>query len=184
MLVLAGIAGGLGSVSAATDPGVRAVGVYPITLPGLSGPEASPKALLWCRGTDLVGVVVPDDKGNGCSSPKRSAPGAMLLRDGRCDAGGVVSFGFLVGRKAWVYGGTGRTPVERTVWLLHRFEGSVVAGQLKGVLVQVDVNHPGYAFQPTTVETGSLPEQQASFPDETTWRGGIDQAFCLAAGEP
>lgn len=183
MLVLAGVAGGLGSVSAATDPGVRPVGVYPIVLPGLTaGPEVRPKALLWCRGADLLGVVVPDDTGNGCgnSSPKRVAPGAVLLRDGRCEAGGgTVSFGFLVSRKAWVFPSAGGTPVERTVWLLHRFEGSVQSGQLKGTLVQVDIDHPGQPFQRKTIEAGSLTEQQASFADEAAWRGGIDQAFCV-----
>ncbi len=104
MLVLAGFACCLGSVSAASEPGVRPVGVYPFALPGLMArPDARPKALLWCQGANLMGVVVPDDTGNDCgtASPKRSAPGALLLRDGRCESDGtMVSFGFLVPRKA------------------------------------------------------------------------------------
>jgi hypothetical protein len=71
------------------------------------------------------------------------------------------------------------------VWLVLRFDGSLKAGQLTGALVQVDVNHPGLPFQKTSVEAEALPrEQQASFTDETTWRSGIEQTFCLAAGEP
>jgi hypothetical protein len=187
-LVLIGIAGCLASVSAASEPSVKPVGVYPFLLPGFSvGPDAKSKALLWCQGLNLMGVVVPDEKSNNCgtASQKRFAPRAFLLRDGRCEPdGSILSFGFLVSRKAWVFEAAGGVPEVRTVWLLHRFEGSLKAGQLKGVLVQVDVNHPGYSFQRKSVEVEALPAEQTSFTGETAWRGGIEQTFCLAVGGP
>jgi hypothetical protein len=188
VLVITGIAGCLASVPAASEPGVKPVGVYPFLLPGLVGsPDATPKALLWCQGGNLMGVVVPDEKTAECGSTpqKRPAPSAFLLRDGRCEPdGSTISFGFLVSRKAWVYESAGRTPEERTVWLLHRFEGSLKAGQLKGVLVQVDVNHPGYPFQRKSVEVEGLAAEQASFADDAAWHSGLAQTFCLAAGVP
>jgi len=187
-LVLFGVVAGLSSVSAASEPGVKPVGVFPLLLPGDSvGGDTRPKAMLWCQGVTLMGVVVPDERSNDCgtASPKRLAPTAFLLRDGRCESDGTkVSFGFLVSRKAWVFESGGRTPVERKVWLLHRFEGSLKAGQLKGVLVQVDIHHPGYSFERKSVEVEALPGEQASFADEPAWLGGIGQTYCLAAGEP
>jgi len=187
-LVLIGIAGCLASVSAASDPGVKALGAYPLPLPGLSANTgATPRVLLWCQGVNLMGVVVPDEKASGCgtASQKRVRPGAFLLRDGRCEAdGGTVSFGFLVSRKAWVYESGGRVPEARTVWLLHRFEGSLRAGELKGALVQVDINHPGHPFQKTSAEVAALPSEQPSFTDEAAWRSGIAQTYCLATGGP
>lgn len=187
-LVLFGVTAVLPSASAASEPGVKPVGVFPLLLPGDSvGPDARPKAMLWCQGGTLMGVVVPDERSNDCgtASPKRLAPTAFLVRDGRCESDGAkVSFGFLVSRKAWVFESGGRTPVERKVWLLHRFEGSLKAGQLKGVLVQVDVNHPGYAFQKLKVEADAVTTEQEAFNDESTWRSGMAQTFCLASGEP
>jgi hypothetical protein len=186
LVVLIGGAGWLASVPVASEPNVKPVGVYPFLLPGLSAsPEATPKALLWCQGVNLMGIVVPDEKSNDCGTASQKRPRAFVLRDGRCGAeGGAVSFGFLVSRKAWVFDSARRIPEERTVWLLHRFEGSLRAGQLKGVLVQVDVDHPGYSFQRKSVEVEALPGEQASFTDEATWRSGIAQTFCLAAGGP
>jgi hypothetical protein len=144
-------------------------------------------ALLWCQGSKLVGVVVPDEKLNDCGSgsQKRSAARALLVRDGRCEGDGTsVSFGFLVSRKAWVFLEAGRAPEERTVWLLNRFEGSLKAGQLKGAMVQVDVNHPGFPFQRKSVEAEALQMEQASFSDEAAWRGSMSQTYCLSASEP
>jgi hypothetical protein len=179
---------GLTSLLTAAEPGISPVGVFPFLVPGLSaGPSAKPEALLWCQGSKLLGVVVPDDKLKDCGSgsQKRSAPRALLVRDGRCDAeGSAVSFGFLVSRKAWVFVEGGRSPEERTVWLLNRFEGVLKARQLRGALVQVDVNHPGYAFQRKVVEAEALHEEQASFSDETAWRGTMLQTYCLSTSEP
>jgi hypothetical protein len=95
-----------------------------------------------------------------------------------------VSFGFLVSRKAWVFVEAGRAPEGRTVWQLNRFEGSLKSGQLKGALVQVDVNHPGYPFQRKAVEAEALPMEQRSFADEAGWRTSMSQAYCLATSEP
>lgn len=188
MVVSLGIACCLGSISAATEPSVKPVGIYPLGFPGLPAkPDGKPRAMLWCQGSNLIGVVVTNDKSKDCgsASQRQSVPSALLLRDGRCDSdGGTVSFGFLLPRKAWTYEAAGRAPVERTVWLLHRFEGSLKAGQLKGVLVQVDVNHPGYQFQKTSVEAQALSEEQGVFTGESAWRGAIAQAFCLATAEP
>ena len=187
-LALVGLTCGLGMVSSASETAVKPAGVYVFSLPGLSpSPEAKAKALLWCQGGNLVGVVVPDAQSKECgvASHRRSVPSALLLRDGRCESdGSTVSFGLLASRKAWVYERSGRVPVERKVWLLHRFEGSLKDGQLRGVLVHVDVNHPGYAFEKKSIEADSLSEEQGAFPDETAWRNGIAQAFCLEAGEP
>lgn len=189
-LLLVGIVSCLGSVSEAAAQSVRPLGAFPFALPGsAAGRDAQPKALLWCQGATLVGVVVPETKSIDCTAAgqkKRAAPRALLLRDGRCEAGGSgVSFGLLVSRKAWVFDSSKRTPQERTVWLLLRFEGSVKSGQLTGALVQVDVDHPGLPFQRTSVEAEALPsEPQTPFADETTWRSGIAQTFCLAADEP
>jgi hypothetical protein len=186
--VLVGLACCLGPVSKASEPGVRPAGVFAFSLPGLSAsPAAKAKALLWCQGSNLVGVLVPDARSQDCSSAsqRRSAPSALLLRDGRCESGGsTVSFGLLAARKAWVFEASGRVPVERKVWLLHRFEGSLQGGQLKGVLVHVDVNHPGYPFEKKSIEAETLSDEQAPFGDETAWRSGMAQAFCLEAGEP
>ena len=188
-LVLVGIVSCLGSLSEAAEQTVKPLGAFPFAIPGSAGSrDVQPKALLWCQGASLVGVVVPDAKAVDCGAggQKRSAPRALLLRDGRCEAGGpAVSFGLLVSRKAWVFDSSVRTPQERTVWLLLRFEGAVKAGQLTGALVQVDVSHPGLPFQKTSVEADASPrEEQASFTDETTWHSGMAQTFCLAAGEP
>lgn len=180
--------GGVASLVTAAEPGVRGAGAFPFLVPGLSaGPSAKPVALLWCQAGKLLGVIVPDDKLNDCGSgsQKRSAPRALLVRDGRCEADGTsVSFGFLVPRKAWVFAEGGRAPGERTVWLLNRFEGSLKATQLKGAMVQVDVNHPGYPFQRKSVETEALQMEQASFSDESAWRGSMSQTYCLSASEP
>jgi hypothetical protein len=186
-VALAVLACSCSSAVRAAEPTVKPVGVFAFSLPGLSQrPEAKAKTLLWCQGANLVGVVVPDAKSAECgTSPRRSVPSAVLLRDGRCDAdGGTVSFGLLAARKAWVYEPSGRVPVEHTVWLLHRFEGSLKTGQLTGVLVSVDVNHPGFPFEKRSIAAPALTEDQAPFADETAWRSGITQAFCLETGEP
>jgi hypothetical protein len=184
--VLIGLAGSLASVSAADEQSVRPAGVFPLVLPGQSvSPGAPAKAHLWCQGANLVGIVVPNEKAESCNGAAQKRPSAVLLRDGRCEPdGSSVSFGFLLSRKAWVYEASGREPEERTLWLLHRFEGSLAAGQLKGALVQVDVNHPGYSFQKTKVEAEALPGSQAPFADSAAWRSGLSQTYCLAMGEP
>lgn len=188
VLAVAAVAatGGLPSESAASEAAVTAAGAYPFPLPGITAPpESPPKALLWCQGQKLLGVVVPDDRSRDCGAAPQKRPWAILLQDGRCGAdGGTVSFGFLLSRKTWVVESAARVPVEHTVWLLHRFEGSVKDEGLRGVLVQVDISHPGHAFQRKTVEIPALPEEQASFPDEGAWRGGVSQRFCLAAEGP
>jgi hypothetical protein len=187
-LAFIGMCCGLASSLSAAEPGVRPVGVFPFLVPGLSaGPSARPVALLWCQGSRLVGVVVPDEKLNDCGSgsAKRSAARALLVRDGRCEAdGGSVAFGFLVSRKAWVFVEAGRAPEGRTVWQVNRFEGSLKSGQLKGALVQVDVNHPGYPFQRKGVEAEAVPTEQLSFADESAWRGSMSQTYCLSTSEP
>jgi hypothetical protein len=190
-LLLVGMVSCLFSVSEAAEQSVKPLGVFPFVLPGLAASrDAQPKAFLWCQGATLLGVVVPETKNVDCNvaGQKRAAPRALLLRDGRCETGGTaVSFGLLVSRKAWVFDSAARTPTpqERTAWLLLRFEGSVKTGELTGAVVQVDVSHPGLPFQRTSVEAAALAsESQASFADETTWRNGIAQTSCLAAGEP
>jgi hypothetical protein len=188
LLVLLGLAGSVGSASAATDSTAKPVGVYPLSLQGFSvsgGPQ--PKAHLWCQGVNLLGFVVPDEKSTECGTAahKGSAPRALPLRDGRCEGdGSAVSFGFLESRKAWVFDAAGRKRVDRIVWLLYRFEGSLTAGRLKGALVQVDVNHPGSPFQSRNVDAQTLPDEQASFADEAAWRSGVAQAVCLVTGGP
>lgn len=187
-LLLVGVVSCLASVSETADQSVKPLGVFPFALPGTTaGRDVQSKALLWCQGANLVGVLVPDTKGIDCSAAgqKRTAPRALLLRDGRCDALGVVSFGLLVSRKAWVFDPTIKTPQERTVWQVLRFDGSVKGSQLTGGLVQVDVNHPGLPFQKANVEAEALHgDEQASFADEAAWRSGVTQTYCLAAGEP
>lgn len=190
MLVLVGAAGCLCQVrgAAAAEPGLTPVGSYSFLLPGFqTGPDARPKAALWCHGADLLGVVVLDGKTADCgtASQKKSAPRAFLLRDGRCSSDGhAVSFGFLVARQAWVFESPGRMPPQRTAWLLQRFEGSLAGGRLTGVLVQVDVDHPGHAFQTYKVEGDAVSGEQASFADEAAWRSGMAQTLCLAAVGP
>jgi hypothetical protein len=189
LLVLVLIGSSLGSVAQAAEPSVTPRGAYPFLLPGLPAtPDAQPKVLLWCQGVKLVGVVVPGegrDK-SGIATQNRPAPTACVLRDGRCKPDGSgVSFGFLLPLKAWVFESPARTPPEeRTAWLLHRFEGSLQAGQLKGVLVQVDVNHPGYSFRESRIEADTLPEVQASFADENGWLGSVARSYSLAQSEP
>src|SRR5262245_25228664 len=99
-LLLVGVASCLGSAAQAADSGVKPLGVFPLALGGSAASrDASPKAFLWCQGASLVGVVVADTKSVDCSAAKqkRSAPRALVLRDGRCEAGGgAVSFGLLV----------------------------------------------------------------------------------------
>ena len=187
VLVLTGT--GLGSAAQAAELSVRPLGAYPFLLPGLpSTLDAKPKALLWCHGVKLVGVVVPGEgrDGSGIAAQNRPAPTALVLRDGRCEPdGGGVSFGFLLPLKAWVFESPARTPPEeRTAWLLHRFAGSLQAGVLKGVLVQVDVNHPGYSFRESRIEVDALPEAQASFTDENGWLGSVARTYSLAQSEP
>jgi hypothetical protein len=187
VLVLTGT--GLGSAAQAAEPAVKPLGAYPFILPGLpASPNARPKVLLWCHGAKLVGVVVPGE-GRPRPGPEAQpppAPTALLLRDGRCAPDGSgVSFGFLLPVQAWVFeSATRKPPAERTAWLLHRFEGSVQAGLLKGVLVQVDVNHPGYAFRESRLEVETLPEAQASFTDEGGWLGSVERAYSLAPSNP
>jgi hypothetical protein len=187
-LVLVCVVSWLGSPSEAAEQAVKPIGVFPLVLPGsAANREAAPKAHLWCQSAGLVGVLVPDTKPVDCSASgqKRSAPRALLLRDGRCDAeGGAVSFGLLVSRKAWVFDSSVPKPQERTVWQLFRFEGSVKASHLAGALVQVDVSHPGLPFQKASVEAEALSDEQASFADEAAWRGSLGQTFCLVTSEP
>src|SRR5262245_16043292 len=166
---------------------VRSVGTYSFPLSGLSiDVGVRPRVLLWCQGISLLGVVLPDDANVECgsASQKRQLPRAFGLRDGRCEADGrTISFGFLVSRKAWLYGTTGKGPEERSALLLHRFEGSMQEGRLKGALVQVDVSHPGYAFQKKIVESEQLTSEQLSFPDEAAWQAGIAQSYCVSPAE-
>jgi hypothetical protein len=187
-LLFVGIAGCLASLSDAADQGIKPLGVFPFALAGpAANRDAAPRAFLWCQGASLVGFVVPDAKSAECSAAgqKHSAPRALVLRDGRCEAGGTaVSFGLLVSRKAWVFDPAVKTPQERTTWQVLRFEGAVRGTQLTGSLVQVDVSHPGLPFQKTSVEAEALAQEQASFADEAAWRSGAVQTYCLATGEP
>ena len=167
-------------------PGVKAVGIYPLSLPGLQAvPAGRAKVLLWCSGVKLLGVMVPEEwrQKAGTGTQSRSA---ILLRDGRCEAdGSSVSFGFLVPMRAWIFDTAARTPPEeRTTWLLHRFQGTVSERQLKGALVQADVNHPGFAFRDAKVEVGALGEEQASFPDENGWLQDVARTFSVVHAEP
>jgi hypothetical protein len=173
----------------AATPGVKAVGIYPLFLPGLQAvPAGRPKVLLWCSGVKLLGVMVPGEPRQKASTGAqgRTLPSAILLRDGRCEADGSgVSFGFLVPMKAWVFEAAVRTPPEeRTTWLLHRFQGTVSDRLLKGMLVQADVSHPGFAFREASVEVGTLAEDQASFADEKGWLEDMMRAFTLVHAEP
>ena len=83
-----------------------------------------------------------------------------------------------------MYPASGRPRQARTVWLLHRFEGSVHDGRLKGTMVQVDVAHPGHSFQNSPVEVEGSSSDQASFPGEEEWHGNVAQTFCLATDAP
>lgn len=172
----------------APAPQVKPAGAYEFLLPGLqTSAEAKPKAFLWCHAARLVGVVVPSDVRDpaGGGAANRSLPSALVLRDGRCGADGQLSFGFLVPVKGWVFESAARTPpAERTTWLLHRFEGSLQGGVLKGTLVQVDVNHPGYAFREAKIEGATLPDPQAPFADEAEWLASMTRAFSFGPGEP
>ena len=173
----------------AAAPGVRAVGVYPLLLPGLQAvPAGRPRVLLWCSGAKLLGIMVTDESRQkvGTGAQSRSLPSAILLRDGRCEADGSgVSFGFLVPMKAWIFDDAVRTPpVERTTWLLHRFQGTVSERLLKGALVQADVSHPGFAFRETKVEVGALTEDQPSFADENGWLDDVTRTFSIVRAEP
>ena len=171
-------------------PGVKAVGVYPLSLPGLQAvPAGRPKVLLWCSGAKLLGVMVPDETARqkaGNAPQGKSLPSVVLLRDGRCEADGSgVSFGFIVPMKAWIFDTAVRTPPEeRTTWLLHRFQGAVSDRVLKGTLLQVDVSHPGFAFREAKVEAEVLAEDQATFADENGWLEDMARAFSLVRAEP
>lgn len=173
----------------AAGPGVKAIGIYPLVLPGLQAvPAGRPRVHLWCHGVKLLGVMVPDEsqQKSVASGQGRLLAPALLLRNGRCEAdGGGVSFGFLVPMKAWIFDSAVRTgPEERTTWLLHRFQGTVSDRQLKGVLVQVDVSHPGFAFPEAKVEVEALGEDQSSFADEKGWLEDIARTVSIVRGEP
>lgn len=188
LAVLVLMASSLVSAEQAAGPGVKAIGVYPLLLPGLQAvPTGRPKVLLWCHGVKLLGVMVPEDSPKAVPTTQgRSLPSAVLLRDGRCETdGGGVSFGFVVPMKAWIFdAGVRAAPEERTTWLLHRFQGTVSERQLRGVLVQADVSHPGFAFREAKVETGALGEDQASFADEKAWLDDITRTVSVVRGEP
>lgn len=177
------------SAEQAAGPAVKAIGVYPFLLPGLQAvPAGRPKVLLWCHGVKLLGVMVPEDSQPraGATTQGRSLSSAVLLRDGRCETdGGGVSFGFVVPMKAWIFdSGARAAPEERTTWLLHRFQGTVSERQLKGVLVQADVSHPGFAFREAKVEADALGEDQASFADEKNWLEHVGRTVSVVRGEP
>ena len=173
----------------AAGPGVKAIGVYPLLLPGLQAlPAGRPKVSLWCQGTKLLGIMVPDETQQKAATAAqgRSLPSAVLLRNGRCESdGSAVSFGFLLPMKAWIFDNAARMPPEeRTTWLLHRFQGTAGDRQLKGMLVQVDVSRPGSAFTDAKVEVEALSEQQASFADEKGWLEDVARTFSVVRGEP
>lgn len=187
--VLLLLGSGLAAAEPAGDgPGVRAMGVYPLVLPGLQAiPAGRPKVQLWCHGAKLVGVMVPDEAPQKAptSAQGRALPSALLLRDGRCGSDGDLSFGFLLPMRAWIFDAGARgAPEERTTWLLHRFQGALSDRQLRGVLVQVDVSHPGFAFPELKVEAEALGEEQASFADEKAWLEGIARMVSLVRSEP
>jgi len=189
MAVLLLVGSSLAPAEQPTVAGVRAMGVFPLQLPGLQAiPAGRPKVHLWCRGTKLLGVMVPDESQPRAvaSAQGRSLPSAVLLRDGRCEAeGGGVSFGFLVPMRAWIFDTAVRTaPEERITWLLHRFQGAVSDHQLKGVLVQVDISHPGLAFREEKVEAEALTEEQTSFGDEKVWLEDVARTVSLVRTEP
>jgi hypothetical protein len=173
----------------ATGSGVKAVGVYPLLVPGLQAvPAGRPKLRLWCNGQRLLGVMAPEESQQKAvtASQERSLPSAVLLRDGRCDAdSGSVSFGFLLPVRAWIFDTAARTaPEVRTTWLLHRFQGTVSDRRLKGVLVQVDVSHPGLPFLEAKVEAGALGEDQTSFADEKGWLEDVARTSNVVRSEP
>ena len=187
VLVLMG--SGFVAAEQAAEPGVKPIGVYPLLLPGLQSiPAGRPRVFLWCHGVKLLGVMVPDERQQKAvtTAQGRSLPSAILLRDGRCETdGGGVSFGFLVPMRTWLFDTAGRTaPEERTTWLLHRFQGTLSDRRLKGVLVQVDVNHPGFAFPEAKVEVDALGEDQASFADEKRWLEEVAQTLSVVRSEP
>ncbi len=178
----------LGSPTLAAEPAVKPLGAFPFRLPGLTGsPDAQPSIQLWCHGLRLVGAVLPEGAraepagGAAAARPLRSA---YLLRDGRCDADGSISFGFLVPLKAWVFESAGRGLEERSTWLLYRFQGALASGQLKGTLVRVDIHHPGHAFQEQKVEAQATAESPAPYADENEWRGALARSYTLASSEP
>ena len=182
-----GAAVAVATVSTTLAADVKPVGAFQFPLSGLSVDVGEkPHVLLWCQGLTLLGVVVPDDRTADCGTPpqRRVLPRAFLLRDGRCEAdGSSISFGFIVSRRAWLFESGGRVPEERVALLLHRFEGSARGSQLTGSLVQVDVSHPGYAFQKRNVDAGLLPAEQPTYADEAAWRAAVAQTYCLASGE-
>jgi hypothetical protein len=186
VLVLVGCC--LGQAAQAAEPSVKPVGAYSFRLPGLAAStDAKPRVLLWCHGVKLVGVVTPEGghEDGGVVPQSKPLHAAFLVRDGRCEPdGGGVSFGFLVPLKAWVFESAGRGLEGRTTWLLNRFRGTLHGGQLKGVLVQVDVNHPGYSFQEHKIEAEAAPDAQASFADESEWHASMARAFSFAQSEP
>jgi hypothetical protein len=189
LAVLALMGASLSPADQAATPGVKAVGIYPLFLPGLQAvPAGRPRVLLWCSGVKLLGLMVPGEsrQNTGTGAQSRSLPSAILLRDGRCEAdGGGVSFGFLLPMKAWIFDtGVKTAPQERTTWLLHRFQGTVSDRLLKGALVQADVSHPGFAFREAKVEVGALAEDQASFADENGWVEDVARTFSLVHAEP
>jgi hypothetical protein len=171
----------------AAGPGVKAIGVYPLLLPGLQAvPAGRPRVHLWCHGVKLLGVMVPDESQQkaATSGQGRLLAPALLLRNGRCETdGGGVSFGFLVPMKAWIF-----DPRCALVQAHHvaaaPFQGTVSDRQLKGVLVQVDVSHPGFAFPEAKVEVEALGEDQGSFADEKSWLEDVAQTFSVVRSEP
>jgi hypothetical protein len=189
LAVLLLMSSSFGPAEQAAGPGVKAIGVYPLLLPGLQAiPAGRPRVYLWCRGVKLLGVTVLDESQQKAvtTAQGRLLPPAVLLRDGRCETdGGGVSFGFLVPMKAWIFDTAVRTaPEERTTWLLHRFQGTVSDRQLKGVLVQVDVSHPGFGFPEAKVEAEALGEDQASFADEKGWLEDVSRTLSIVRSEP
>ncbi len=189
LAVLLLLGSGLVAAEDAAGPGVKALGVYPLLLPGLQAvPAGRPRVYLWCHGVKLLGVMVPDEPQQkaAASAQPRSLPSAVLLRDGRCETDGdALSFGFLVPMRAWIFDTAMRTaPEERTTWLLHRFQGTLSNRQLKGTLVQVDVSHPGFAFPEAKVEVEALGEDQASFADEKGWLENVARTVSVVRGEP
>jgi hypothetical protein len=78
--------------------------------------------------------------------------------------------------RAWIFDSAARSaPEERATWLLHRFQGTVSDRQLKSMLVQVDVRHPGFAFPEAKVEVEAFGDEQALLRTERagsrTWCG-------------
>jgi hypothetical protein len=187
--VLALVGASLVPAEHAAGPGVKGMGVYPLLVPGLQAvPAGRPKLRLWCNGAKLHGVMVPEELQQKVvtTAQDRSLASAVLLRDGRCDAdSGGISFGFLLPVKAWIFDTAARAaPEVRTTWLLHRFQGTVSERRLKGVLVQVDISHPGLPFLEARVEAAALGEEQASFADEKGWLDDVTRTFSVVRSEP